>query len=140
MSGDVSETLALKLSRQAVLHDKSKRFDFLLTEAAVRWRLCSPSIMALQIDRLASVSRLANVSLGILPLNADVPDGAYHTFVIYDDKLVTAELFSGQIALRDPKDIDFYAGLFEFFASRALFGDDARALLQAWAEHFREQT
>lgn len=35
--GDHSKTIAKKLERQAVLHDVSKRFTFLLTEQAVRW-------------------------------------------------------------------------------------------------------
>lgn len=134
-----SPALALKLERQAVLHDRSKRFEFLLTESAARWRLCPPSIMAMQLDRIVSVSRLPNVSVGILPLSAQIPDGAYHTFVIYDTKLVTLELFSGQISLRDPKDVDFYSGLFELFASRAVFDDAARTNLSEWAEQFRSE-
>jgi transcriptional regulator with XRE-family HTH domain len=139
ISGEVSQTLALKLGRQAVLHDRAKRFEFLLTESALRWRICRPSVMALQLDRVVSVSRLPNVRVGVLPLDAFVPDGAYHSFVLYDDKLVTAELFSGQIALRDPKDVEFYSGLFEFFSDRAKFGDDARSLIEAWGEQFRQE-
>jgi transcriptional regulator with XRE-family HTH domain len=61
--GDTSEAIALKLERQAVLLDESKNFEFLLTESAIRWQLCKPSIMALQLDRLASLSRLPNVRI-----------------------------------------------------------------------------
>lgn len=31
-----------------------------------------------------------------------------HTFVVYDQRLVTVELFSGSVVLRDPKDVEFY--------------------------------
>lgn len=140
ISGDISPTLALKLRRQAILHDKTKQFEFLLTESALRWRLCAPSIMAMQLDRIISVSQLPNVSVGVLLLDAEVPDGAYHTFVIYDDKLVTAELFSGQVALRDPKDVDYYSGLFEFFSERAKLGQDACSVLARLAEQFRSES
>jgi hypothetical protein len=34
-----------------------------------------------------------------------------HTFVTYDRRLVTIELFTGQLVLRDPKDIDHYHAL-----------------------------
>jgi hypothetical protein len=117
-AGDVGKAVALKLERQAVLHDKAKNFDFLLTESAIRWRLCEPSIMAVQIDRLVSLSQQSNIRIGVLPLAARVRNGAYHTFVTYDRRLVTIELFTGQLVLRDPRDIDYYRDLFDFSVSR----------------------
>ncbi|HEY9411618.1 MAG TPA: helix-turn-helix transcriptional regulator [Jiangellaceae bacterium] len=139
LNGDLSKVTSLKLMRQAVLHEEGKRFDFLITENAARWRRCSPSVMALQLDRIISVSRLPAVTVGVLPLDAQVSEGAFHTFVVYDAKLVTAELFSGQVVLRDPKDIDYYTELFAFFQARALVGDDAREQLNTWASDFRSE-
>lgn len=136
-AGDTTKAVALKLKRQTVLHDKSKHFEFLLTESSVRWQLCEPSIMALQIDRLVSLSWLPNVCLGILPLSAQVPDGPYHTFVTYDERLVTIELFTGQLVLRDPKDIAHYRALFKFFSVHALWEDDARSFLIKLSDSFR---
>jgi transcriptional regulator with XRE-family HTH domain len=134
---DGTRAIALKRERQEVLHEETKHFEFLLTESAVRWQLCEPSIMAMQIDRLISLSWLPNIRIGILPLSAHVPDGAYHTFVIYDRRLVTVELFTGQLVLRDPKDIDHYHALFDFFTSHALWSQDARSLLKELADTFR---
>ncbi len=136
-AGDVSRAIALKLERQAVLHDKTKNFEFLLTESAIRWQLCEPSVMAVQIDRLVSLSQLANIRIGVLPLSARVRDGAYHTFVTYDRRLVTIELFTGQLVLRDPKDIDLYQALFKFFGVHALWADEARSVLTTLANAFR---
>jgi len=135
--GDVTRAVALKLERQAVLHDKTKTFEFLLTESAIRWRLCEPSVMAVQIDHLVSLSRLPNIRIGVLPLSARVPDGAFHTFVTYDRRLVTAELFTGQLVLRDPKDIDHYHALYDFFSSYATWEDEARVTLTSLADAFR---
>jgi len=136
-TGDTARAVALKLQRQAVLHDQTKHFEFLLTESAVRWQLCEPSIMSVQIDRLVSLSWLPNIRIGVLPLSAQVRDGAYHTFVTYDLRLVTIELFTGQLVLRDPKDISHYRALFGFFTHHALWADDARSVLSALAEAFR---
>lgn len=136
-AGDTSQAVALKLQRQAVLHDHAKHFEFVLTESALRWQLCEPSIMAVQIDRLVSLSRLSNIRIGVLPLSVPVADGAYHTFVTYDRRLVTIELFTGQLVLRDPKDIDHYHALFDFFSDHALWADDARSALFALADAFR---
>ena len=66
-AGDTTTAIALKLERQAILHDKSKHFEFLLTESALRWQLCEPSVMAVQLDRLVSLSRLPNIRIGVLP-------------------------------------------------------------------------
>jgi transcriptional regulator with XRE-family HTH domain len=133
-AGDTSTAIALKLERQAILHDKSKRFEFLLTESALRWQLCEPSITALQLDRLVSLSRLPNIRIGVVPLSARVGTGPYHTFVIYDDHLVTVELFTGQLVLRDPKDIDHYHALASFFGGHALWDEAARSFITKEAE------
>ncbi len=134
--GDITKTLALKLERQSILYDTTKQFDFLLTESAARWQLCEPAVMAMQLDRLVSISRLPNVNIGVLPLSARVADVPFHTFTIYGAKLVTVELFTGQLVLRDPKDIEHYRDLFDFFTSEATQGSDARELLRGWSEEF----
>lgn len=133
---DRSRSVAAKLARQSILHDHTKRFDFLLTENAVRWRLCEPHLMAMQLDHLVSLSQLPNVRIGIVPQCAHIPDGPMNGFVIYDARLVTIELFTGQLVLRDPKDIDHYHALFDFFASRALWSNDARSFLHALVDAF----
>jgi transcriptional regulator with XRE-family HTH domain len=140
VNGDVAKAVAAKLDRQAVLHDPGKQFTFLLTESALRWKLCSSPIMAMQLDRLVSLSQLSTVDIGVLPLDHLVADGAYHTFVAYDRRLVTIEMFTGQLVLRDPRDVDHYRALFDYFTSRALWADAAQQMLRAVAEGFRSHT
>jgi hypothetical protein len=123
--------------RCGMSQSKVSRIEFLLTESAVRWQLCDPPIMALQIDRLVSLSWLSNVRLGVVPLTARLGDGAYHTFVTYDERLVTIELFTGQLVLRDPKDVAHYRHLFAFFGKHALWDDAARRFLAEIADAFR---
>lgn len=137
LPGDVSRAITKKLERQAVLYDESRTLTFILTESAVRWALCPPHIMALQIDRLVSLSRLPNVSLGVLPAGSHIPRGPLNTFTIYDDRIVTAETFGGAIVMRDPRDIAFHLRLFELFTGYAQFGDDAREHLGEWAHTVR---
>jgi Domain of unknown function (DUF5753) len=135
--GDHPQAIAKRLDRQATLYDASKRFTFVLTEAAVRWRLCPPPVMAVQMARLASLSELANISLGVIPLDAYVPDGPLNTFTVYDDRIATAETFGGVIMMRDPRDVAYHLELFAFFERHARFGDEARALLDSYAREFR---
>ncbi|MCP2334811.1 helix-turn-helix domain-containing protein [Actinomadura rupiterrae] len=127
--GDTSRAIALRVERQRVLQDATKRFEFLLTEQAVRWRLCAAPVMALQVDRLVSLSRLPNVRIGLLPLSGELGVGPMNTFTVYDRNLVTVETFTGQMVLRDPKDIQHHLDLFRHFSTHALWGEEARSVL-----------
>ncbi len=135
--GDHPHAIAKRLDRQARLYDVTKPFTFVLTEAAVRWQLCEPPVMAVQMDRLASLSALPNIRLGVIPLDAYVPDGPLNTFTIYDERLVTAETFGGVIVMRDPRDVAYHLQLFAFFEQHAVYGDVMRSLLGAYAKAFR---
>ncbi|WP_406297840.1 helix-turn-helix domain-containing protein [Embleya sp. NBC_00888] len=139
-AGDTARMMAIKLERQSVLHDRRKRFDFLLTESAIRWQLCQASAMALQLDHLVAVSRLPQIHVHILPLRRRLTDAPFNTFVVYGDHLVTVELFSGQLVFRDPKDVLYHRSLFEYFTGLSLSGDEARAEIESWAASFRTQS
>ncbi len=93
--------------------------------------------MALQLDRLASLSYLSNIQLGIIPVTERPPRGPLNTFTVYDERLVTAETFTGAVVMRDPRDVAFHIDLFRRFAAIALFGDDARERLAEWTADFR---
>jgi transcriptional regulator with XRE-family HTH domain len=136
--GDHSQAIAKRLDRQATLYNRAKRFTFILTEAAVRWQLVEPSIMAVQMGRLSSLSELANIRLGIIPLDTCIPDGPLNTFTVYDDRIATAETFGGVIMMRDPRDVTYHLELFAFFERYAVFDDTVRALLEKYAQNFRQ--
>jgi transcriptional regulator with XRE-family HTH domain len=135
--GDHPQAIARRLDRQARLYDASKRFTFILTEAAVRWQMCEPPVMAVQMGRLISLSELPSVRLGIIPLDRYVPDGPLNTFTVYDERIATAETFGGVIMMRDPRDVQYHLELFTFFERYAAFGADARTLLESYADNFR---
>jgi len=137
IKGETSKAVARKLDRQVVLYDTAKRFTFLLTESAARWRVCPPLVMAAQLDRLASLSYLPNVRLGIIPVPESPQRGPLNTFTVYDQSLVMAETFTGALMLRDPKDVAFHLELFDSFGTAARYDDEARRLLASWAAAFR---
>lgn len=127
--GDTSKTVAKKIERQTTLYDVSKTFTFLLTEQAVRWAIVPPSAMAIQIDRLASLSRLPNIRIGILPNGSQIPRGPLNTFTVYDSRLATVETFTGRIVFQDPRDVLQHLDIFTMYEQQALFEDEARAFL-----------
>ncbi|MFI1731345.1 helix-turn-helix domain-containing protein [Streptomyces acidicola] len=135
--GDSSKIVARKLERQSVLYDTSKDFTFLLTEQAVRWAIVPAPAMAVQIDRLVSLSRLENLRIGVVELGTVMPRGPMNTFTVYDNRLATVENFTGRMVFRDPRDVSDYLAVFASFEQHADFGAEARALLQQWADLYR---
>ncbi|MGW5335481.1 helix-turn-helix domain-containing protein [Streptomyces bauhiniae] len=135
--GDVARTVARKIERQAVLYDSSKRFTFLLTEQAVRWAVVPPPVLAVQLDRLMSLSHLPNVLIGVLPFGTPITRGPMNTFTVYDDRLVTVENFTGRIVFQDARDIAEHREIFDQYERHALFGEDARGRLGEWASGYR---
>jgi transcriptional regulator with XRE-family HTH domain len=127
---DVERAVAARLKRQEALRDESRRFCFLLTEQAVRWQYVEPQAMAAQLRHMIDISRLPNVELAVIPLDTLIDDAPLNIFVVYGDRLVLVELFSGEIALRDPQDVTYHLNLFEHFWKYALKGDDARDFMR----------
>lgn len=132
--GGKSKTVARKLERQAVLYDTSKSFTFLLTEQAVRWAVVPPPAMAVQIDRLASLSHLPNVRVGVIPFGVQISRGPMNTFTVCDDRLAAVENFTGCMVFQDSRDIAEHLAVFATFERHALFGPMARQQLSEWAE------
>jgi transcriptional regulator with XRE-family HTH domain len=133
-----AKAVSMKLERQAVLLDRSKRFTFLLTEQAVRYPLVSPDAMAIQIDRLASLALQANIRIGVLPMSVKFSNTPLSTFTVYDDRLATIETDLGAAVFRDPKDVGSLLDRFTSYEAHAIFGDNARELLTEWAWSFRQ--
>ncbi len=131
--GDHSKAISRKLDRQAVLHDPAKRFTFVLTEQAVRWPILPAAAMAMQIDRLASLTYLPSVRLGVVPIGGYLPGCPLNTFTIYDDRIATVETSTGALVFRDSRDVESYLFEFSSYEDRALFGDRAREKLSEWA-------
>ncbi|WP_327677649.1 helix-turn-helix domain-containing protein [Kitasatospora sp. NBC_00458] len=135
--GDPGRTIARKLERQAVLCDTSKTFTFVLTEQAVRWSAIQPVAMSVQVEHLVALSRLPNVTIGVVLNGAVTGRGPMNTFTVYDDHLATVETFTGRIVFRDSRDIHQYLEIFAMYEAMATFGDEARLFLSELAAEFR---
>ena len=133
---DAEAVVRARLERQAILDDPQRQFVFLMTEHAVRWRLASSDVMVAQLTHMADVAAKPGVELAILPHSAELLGVPLNIFVIYDDRLVTLELFSGEVVLRDPRDVAFHRELFDYFLHHSLTGADAIACLRSVAGEF----
>ncbi|MEV7994402.1 helix-turn-helix transcriptional regulator [Streptomyces sp. NPDC086077] len=134
-----ARTVAARLERQATLYEDGRSFRFVICEHVLRWLICEPAVMAVQLDRLVSLSRLPNVAIGVVPLTGRMPDFPMTCFSIHDDRLVIVETFHSEITTRDPRDIQTYVDTFERFADVALYGDDMRTLVEGIRDGFLPQ-
>ena len=85
--------------------------------------------MFTQFEHIATLSRLRNVTVSLIPWAVRLPDVPSNAFVLFDDRLVTVETFSGELVLRDPRDIALHIELLEQFVQVAVWDEEMRAIL-----------
>jgi hypothetical protein len=126
---DINEAVAARVKRQEILYRPDKRFHFVITEAALRYRLCPPEVMLGQLDRLVSLAALPNVKLGIVGFETTYVVAPAHGFWLLDDDRVMVETFSAELNLAQPQEITLYSGIFDSLAAIAKYGRSARAII-----------
>ena len=126
---DVNDAVAKRMQRQEMLYRTDKAFHFVITEATLRYRLCSPDIMLGQLDRLVSLTSLRNVKLGVIGYETQYVVDPRHGFMIYNADLVRVETYSAELNLRQPHEIELYTATFEKLAAVAGYGAAARSII-----------
>jgi transcriptional regulator with XRE-family HTH domain len=132
---DVEAGVRARLARQQVLYDGSKRFRFLLTEAALRYRICPPQILRAQLDRLAVLAELDTVEVAVLPFTTVLPVVPSHAFTMFDGDLVLVELTGAELAFRDGEEIGLYERVFAALWKVAVHGAAAVDFVLAVSQH-----
>ncbi len=94
---DVEEAVRARIRRQELLYSGDRRYHIVVWEPALRPLICSPSVLAAQLDRLTGVIGMDTVELGIVPLTASlkVPPGL--SSWIYDDRQVVTETWHAEL-------------------------------------------
>jgi transcriptional regulator with XRE-family HTH domain len=146
---DIPAVVSSRLDRQLALYEESRSFEFLITEAALRWRPGPPALLRAQLDRIASLSSLSNVRIGLIPLATEATVSLAHSFVILEPQqteptalpvsegtgpdaaggLVTVEVAHTNLAVKEPKIIALYRRRWALLAEMAIYDDAARAFL-----------
>lgn len=126
---DVNDAVRARMQRQEMLWRQDKRFHFVLTEAALRYRLVSADVMLAQLDRLMALSSMRNVRLGIIDFATQYVTDPRHGFWLLDNDLVRIETYSAELNLRQPQEVELYNDIFEHLAGIASYGGAARAVI-----------
>lgn len=129
-----AEVVTARLDRQAVLDDTTKTFFLLMSETALRRRLVPAGQMAEQLQRLVDLQERPNVTVSVIPFDADEVVHQYHGFAILGDAqrgeecLVLAETVTRGLRVRAADEVADYLTHFDQLREAALEG----AALRAW--------
>lgn len=127
----VDEAVTARLARQQVLYDAGRRFEFLLAEAALRWRSGLPGFLVPQLDRVISLAALPNVAVYVIPSDADMRTTPATDLTLYDERdeepVVAIELLHDYI---ETTKVQPYRYKLDLLRRSALSGDSALAFIR----------
>ena len=134
MAGNPDPAVAAlkRLDRQVILHDSSHRLEFIVTEAGLRWCTGPTDMLVPQLDRVATLATLRNVTVSVIPLGADWRTAPPYPFVLYDERddggqpIAVTELPDQRI---ETANVEPYRSELDKLRRSALSGDEAIAYI-----------
>ncbi|GIJ54154.1 helix-turn-helix domain-containing protein [Virgisporangium aurantiacum] len=134
---DADEGAEARLARQAILTHRDRRFHILVGEQALRTNVGGRDVMCNQLERLSAAIKLPQVRLGVVPLDAAYRVPLHNGFWILDDKLVQFDTYTAELSLTRPDEIATYARAFERLTALAVYGPEARAVIELATDSHR---
>jgi transcriptional regulator with XRE-family HTH domain len=138
-TNDLADAVAVRMQRQKVLSRTGKRFVVVLEEQALRTWFGDARTQLGQLRRLLTVMSLPRVSIGIIPMmveRAAVPSAG---FWIFDQGLVALETPTASIEVTRPQEIELYARMFEHLQASAVYGQEARSIVNRVVDEIRSR-
>lgn len=84
-----------------------------------------------------AVHEWRGLRIGVVPWSADANVVALHGFHVYDERVVTVSVLTGNATITDPLDVREYLTLFKRLEGLAVRGEELQALLKRIAEDHR---
>jgi transcriptional regulator with XRE-family HTH domain len=132
--GGVDAAAKARVSRQAVLREPGRAFDFVLGEGALRWRPGPRELMEEQLGHLLAAAALPSVSLSIIPFDREAVTAYQHAFTIYripDAPVVLVENYHAETFVAEPGYLAVYERTFAALRASAVHGDEATAFARS---------
>jgi transcriptional regulator with XRE-family HTH domain len=153
--GSHAAAVAARLGRQEALHNPDRSFEFLLTEAALRYRPAPPQALTAQpggrrdaitnqtltaqLDHLAAVVTLETISFGVIPADAQMHAITRCGFILYEDRtgdqqpLAVVEIPHASLYASDPADVALYREQLDRLRQSAVYGAGALDIVRSIA-------
>jgi transcriptional regulator with XRE-family HTH domain len=130
-AGDIDTAVEARLRRGEILYDRTKEFQFIMTEAALRMPPCPVQVMLGQLTKLLTLLDLDNVTLGIIPLGVELSFAPYFGFLVLDDTVIVEDYLGSNVV--SGEGVTVFNRIFDLLMSEAVRGDEARKLITAAA-------
>ncbi|MQY03440.1 helix-turn-helix domain-containing protein [Actinomadura macrotermitis] len=130
---DVEAAADARLSRQHLVTAGSGRnnYSFVIEHGVLEHGFGGAGVMEEQLTFLLRVMHLPNVALGLIPPWGERTVRAGEGFYLFDEQLVRSEMWTGGFRTRRPEELAFFVKLFARLRDMAVYGDAARALIEA---------
>ncbi|WP_327155243.1 helix-turn-helix transcriptional regulator [Streptomyces tubercidicus] len=127
--GDTDEAVRARLRRQELLYQPGRKFRIIMWEAALHARICPPSALASQLDRLIGIIGLDTVELGIVPFSASLKIPTANGFYVLDNRLAVTEDWHAELWLEDADSIALYLNVWNTLQESAVYGTEAQNVI-----------
>lgn len=135
-SGEINKKVVARLQRQAMLGDLDRSFQFLLSETALRAELGDSNLMVSELDHLLRVMGAENVEVRVLPATL-LTIGFSTMYAIFDETCVLEEGVLFDVEVHSTESVRRYVQRFDEAWGSAMSGDQARSIVTAYRDHFR---
>ncbi|MFE6747192.1 helix-turn-helix transcriptional regulator [Kitasatospora purpeofusca] len=136
--GTVDDLVQVRMARQHILtRPNPVQVWAVIHEAALCANSNRPDIMAPQLDRLLTLSRLANVNIQVMPTSAAIHPGMSGAMALMgfpqrqDLDVVLVEGLISSLWVEEPADVELYRGKFQEITAEALPVDSSLDFITA---------
>lgn len=138
--GPRDDVVAVRMRRQAILHEPGRRLEFIVTEWGLRLRPGSVQVQRAQLAQVASLASLPSVTFGVIPTGVQMHALPRANFILHEhlidggEPFVAVEIDHAGIPVTKAEDVGLYRAQFGLLLQSALQGDEAVAFVREVAE------
>lgn len=132
-----------RLERQKILYDTRRSFEFIMLDEVLRRPVVPADVLAAQLDHIASVATLPNVTVRVIPVCAPVRALPWCGFNLHADladgepPYVMVELPHAGVTVSDPEDVAIYQRHLTLLRESSLPVQESLARIHAVAAEMR---
>ncbi|MET7605414.1 helix-turn-helix transcriptional regulator [Streptomyces avermitilis] len=133
---DVDRYVALRMQRQELLtRENAPRIWAVMDETALRRPVGGPEVMRAQIDKLLEVTKLAHVTLQVIPFSSGPHPGTYGPFVLFRfampelPDMVYSEYLTGAVYLDARAEVATHLEVMDRMATQAATAHRTKEIL-----------
>jgi len=137
----VEPAVQARVERQQLLSGEGPALTQIITEGALMWHVGSPNLMAAQCTHIADLALVADrLRIGVIPSSVPADVFPMTGFDLYDERAVIVGTITGTAYITNSGDVSEYVRLFRRLVDLAVWGDEARVVLQRIADKYRALT